>query len=106
MDTLARQRLLAAVGDAGQARIAKGRYAVGGASAFASSIEREYLTRAGAEQVAVASDPVAPFTHAAVFQHAAAREFAEGTWRALIQIKSALSASDSTARSSCEEQTP
>jgi len=106
MDTFARQRLLAAVGDAGQARIASGRYAVGGGSAFASSIEREYLTRAGAEHVAVANNPAAPFTHAAVFQHAAAREFAEGAWRALVQIQSALSASGSTARSPCEDQTP
>jgi hypothetical protein len=106
MDTFARQRLLAAVGDAGQARIASGRYTVGGGSAFASSIEREYLTRAGAEHVAVANDAPAAFTHAAAFQHAAAREFAEGTWRALVQIKSALSASDKAARSSFEEQTP
>lgn len=90
MDSFARQRLLAAVGDAGQARIARGRYAVGGGSAFASGIEREYLTRAGAAQLGVASGPVAPFTHAAAFRHAAARDFAEGTWRALVQIKSAL----------------
>jgi hypothetical protein len=90
MDSFARQRLLAAVGDAGQARIAGGRYAVGGGSAFASSIEREYLTRAGAEQVGVANGPAVPFTHAAAFQHSAARDFAEGTWRALVQLKGAL----------------
>lgn len=106
MDSLSRQRLLAAVGDAGQARIASGRYAVSGSSAFASGIEREYLTRAGAAQVGDASPSVVPFTHAAAFQHAAARDFAEGTWRALDQIKSALSASGSTAARPAEEQTP
>ena len=89
MDLYARQRLLAAVGDAGQQRIALGRYAVQSASAFASGIEREYLTRAGARDFAD-GDTGVTFTHAAIFRDAAARDFAEGSWRALTQLKRAL----------------
>ena len=90
MDVFARQRLLAAVGDAGQERIARGHYVVESASAFASGTEREYLLRAGAREIGAPGGPAAAFAHAAQFRNAAAREFAEGTWRALVQLKSAL----------------
>jgi hypothetical protein len=90
MDPYARQRLLAAVGDAGQERILRGRYCVGSASVFGSRIEREYLTRAGAQQLEPAGGPATAFVHAAAFRHAAARDYAEATWRALTQLKSAL----------------
>ena len=90
MDLYVRQRLLAAVGDAGQERIERARYCVQSASTFASGIEREYLRRAGARHFDGAGEPPAAFPHAEVFRDATAREFAEGTWRALAQLKSAL----------------
>jgi|GEM_PF-5013177 len=90
MDRFARQRLLAAVGDRGQERIARATFVVDGATSLATETEREYLTRAGAERFAPVSAVQAPFAHAAVFRHAAAREFAEGAWRALAQIKTSL----------------
>ena len=88
MDRHARQRLLAAVGDAGQARIASATYVV--ASDAAAEIARDYLTRAGAERFELASQPLEPFVHSGAFRHAAARDFAEGTWRALGQLRLAL----------------
>jgi hypothetical protein len=86
MDRHARQRLLASVGDAGQARIAAATYKV--ASDSAAEVERDYLERAGAERFEAAS--AAPFAHAAAFRYPAARDFAEGAWRALGQLRAAL----------------
>jgi hypothetical protein len=89
MDRYARQRLLAAVGDRGQQRIAAATFVVASASPRAAEVEREYLTRAGAEHFAAA--PASPaFAHAASFSHPAARDFAEGAWRALVQLRSVL----------------
>jgi len=90
MDRFARQRLLAAVGDRGQERIAQATFVVGGAPPLAAETEREYLTRAGAQRFQPASAPRAQFAHAAVFRHSAARDFAEGAWRALAQLKDSL----------------
>jgi hypothetical protein len=90
MDRYARQRLLTAVGDRGQERIAQATFVVDGAQRLAAETEREYLTRAGAQRFAEASAARAPFTHAAVFRHAAARDFAEGAWRALAQLRTSL----------------
>jgi len=92
MDRYARQRLLAAVGDLGQARIARATFVVSSAPPLAVEIEREYLARAGARHFAEAppSESATPFAHAAVFRHAAARDFAHGVWRALSQLKSTL----------------
>ena len=90
MDRYARQRLLAAVGDRGQERIATATFVVDGAQRLAAETEREYLTRAGAQHFVEASAARAPFAHAAVFRHAAAREFAEGAWRALAQLRTSL----------------
>ena len=90
MDRYARQRLLAAVGDRGQERIAQATFVVDDAMRLAAETEREYLTRAGAQRFAHASAAPAPFAHAAVFRHAAAQDFAEGAWRALTQLRTIL----------------
>ena len=91
MDRYARQRLLAAVGDRGQERIAQATFVVAdGAQHSVAATEREYLTRAGAQRFAPPSAARAPFVHAAVFRHAAARDFAEGAWRALAQLRTSL----------------
>jgi hypothetical protein len=52
MDRYARQRLLAALGDSGQERIARTTFVVSSEPSFAAEVEREYLTRAGAQQFA------------------------------------------------------
>ena len=90
MDRYARQRLLAAVGDRGQERIAQAAFVVDDAWSLAAETEREYLTRAGAQRFAPAVAARAPFVHAAVFRHASARDFAEGAWRALAQLRTSL----------------
>ena len=93
MDRFARQRLLAAVGEPGQQRIAAASYTLASGSAAASSVLGEYLRRAGAERFSadVAAAAVPPgFAHAAAFRTPAARDFAEGAWRALVQLKAAL----------------
>jgi len=90
MDPYARQRLLAAVGDRGQERIAARTYVVQSSTAPAAEVERAYLGRAGAVYFAPkAHEPVA-FVHCNAFKHAAARGFAEGAWQALVQLRSAL----------------
>ncbi len=88
MDRHARQRMLEAVGDRGQARIATATFAV--ASDAAAAVARDYLERAGAERFEPPTQALAPFAHAAVFEHAVARDFAEGTWRALEQLRATL----------------
>ena len=89
MDRFARQRLLAAVGEPGQARIVAATYQVGDDANVASQVARQYLERAGAAHFAPPS--AAPtFAHAAELRHPAAREFAEGAWRALDQLRSVL----------------
>ena len=92
MDRYARQRLLAAVGEHGQARIAQATFVVAGATPLAREIEREYLARAGAQHFAEAParGSTSEFVHAQVFRHAAARDFAQGAWRALAQLRSIL----------------
>jgi hypothetical protein len=88
MDRYARQRMLAGVGDRGQAGIAAATFQV--AADAAAAVERDYLERAGAEHFEPLEQPRAPFAHAAHFRHSAARDFAEGTWRALEQLRAAL----------------
>jgi hypothetical protein len=88
-DRFARQRLLAAVGDLGQQRIAAATYVVSGDAEPSALVEREYLVRAGAERLLERETP-ARFTHATVFRHAAARDFAKGAWCALTQLRNAL----------------
>jgi len=90
MDPYARQRLLAAVGDRGQERIAARTYVVQSSAAPAAEVERAYLGRAGAVRFAKKADEPVTFAHGHVFKHARAREFAEGAWQALVQLRSAL----------------
>ena len=92
MDRYARQRLLAAVGERGQERIAQATFVVQSAPPLAAQIERDYLARAGAKHFAErpASAPTTAFAHAAAFRHAFARDFAQGAWHALAQLRSTL----------------
>ena len=90
MDRYARQRLLARVGEQGQQRLAAATYSCASTTAAAAEVARDYLGRAGAVHFASAPAEPGAFTHAAAFRHAAARDFAEGAWRALVQIQSAL----------------
>jgi hypothetical protein len=90
MDRYARQLLLAGVGEQGQARIAAATYSLSSTSAAAAEVARDYLTRAGALHFAAEAERPSAFSHAASFRHAAARDFAEGAWRALVQIQGAL----------------
>lgn len=89
VDRYTRQRRLAEVGDAGQARIAAARFSV--ADAPEAWSEREYLERAGAGSVTtVPGLEVAPFAHAAAFRYTAARRLGAGAWRALEGLRAAL----------------
>jgi hypothetical protein len=90
LDRYVRQRLLAAVGEQGQERIAAATYVAPSGHALAAAIERQYLERAGAQNFATATRAAAPFAHAAAFHTDEARAFAEGAWRALGQLRSAL----------------
>jgi len=90
MDRYARQQKLAAVGDRGQQRIALSTYVARASSAPASEVERAYLVRAGGERFASTNEEGATFAHQAAFKHAAARDFAEGAWCALVQLRDAL----------------
>jgi len=91
-DRYSRQRRLAEVGDAGQARLERAE--IGVAAGTAASIELAYLARAGVRAVLI-SRWQAPetFTHAAHFRHASSRRLAAGSWRALQQIKRILETS-------------
>jgi hypothetical protein len=89
-DRYARQRLLAAVGDVGQARIAAATYVVSSAGSASSEVEREYLTRAGARLLVADGAPPPAFAHAAAFQNEGARDYAAGAWRALTQLRNVL----------------
>jgi len=90
MDRFARQQKLAAVGEPGQQRIARATYIARAGSAWGSEVERAYLARAGGEHFATTTEKAAPFPHQAAFKHPRARDFAEGAWCALVQLKIAL----------------
>jgi hypothetical protein len=89
MDRHARQRQLAGVGDAGQARIAAASFAIAGDASQATLVEREYLVRAGAQRFEPRAAAL-PFAHAAAFRHAESLSLAAGAWRALDQLRSVL----------------
>ena len=93
MDRYVRQRTLATVGDAGQARLAAKSYSLSPGDGVPGSVEQQFLERAGARHFVAAGAPREPFAHAAAFRHQVARDFAEGAWRALDQIKGALAES-------------
>jgi hypothetical protein len=88
-DRHSRQRRLAEIGAAGQARLGQARVVV--PAHEGSDVAREYLLRAGVESVVVEHDPgAAPFPFADAFEFAPSRELAHGSWRALAAIRELL----------------
>jgi hypothetical protein len=90
MDRFVRQRALAAVGDRGQQRLIDASFAIEHEHTVPAATERHYLERAGAQHFRATEGPRPPFAHAAAFHHSMARDFGEGAWRALDQLKRAL----------------
>ncbi len=86
MNRFARQQQLTSVGELGQARIVAATYMVGDDAGVTSLVARQYLERAGALRFEPAGT-TPTFVHAAELRHPAAREFAEGAWRALAQLR-------------------
>lgn len=89
MDRYVRQRRLAEIGDAGQARLLAAAHSVAGTDGALT--ELVYLERAGVR--AVSLDTLAkprPFAHAALFRHASPRAHAAGAWRALRAVTELL----------------
>ena len=89
MDRFVRQKRLAEVGDAGQARLLAASHRVAGRDGALT--ELVYLHRAGFRSVTV--DALAqpePFAHARAFRHAGPRKQAAGAWRALKAISREL----------------
>jgi hypothetical protein len=88
-DRYLRQRRLAEIGDAGQARLLAASHRVAGTDGALT--ELVYLERAGLRAVSI--DTLAeprPFAHAALFRHAVTRRHAAGSWRALRAITELL----------------
>ncbi len=88
-DRYTRQRQLPEVGPAGQERIFALRVQVSGDPA--GSVARQYLLRAGVSQVTVSEAPPGHFAHARFFRYQVAREFADGSHRALDALRTCLS---------------
>jgi molybdopterin/thiamine biosynthesis adenylyltransferase len=89
MDRYVRQRRLAELGEAGQARLLAANHRVAGTDGALT--ELVYLERAGFR--AVSLDALAkprPFAHAALFRHAGTRAHAAGAWRALRAVTELL----------------
>jgi hypothetical protein len=89
VDRFVRQKRLAEVGDAGQARLLAASHVVAGTDGALT--ELVYVHRAGFR--AVSLDALAtprPFAHAAVFRHAGPRQHAAGAWRALLAVRREL----------------
>ena len=89
VDRYTRQRRLAEVGEAGQARLERARAEVRGPEG--ATVELTYLERAGVGSVTVLpkGTPV-PFAHAEWFRFEASRDVGAGAWRALDTIRGAL----------------
>lgn len=88
-DRYSRQRRLAEVGDAGQARIERARAEVFGTDGALTEVS--YLARAGIGSVTVLPNvKPTPFLHASSFRHDATRAFGAGAWRALATLRAAL----------------
>ena len=81
-----RQRRLAEVGDAGQARISAARFSVPAGSA--GWVAAEYLRRAGAE--VESGEERTAFVHASAFRFDACRDVAEGAFLALGKLRATL----------------
>ena len=94
MDPYSRQRQLAEIGDAGQARLLAASHRVAGTDGALT--ELQYLYRAGFRAVAldVLAEP-RPFVHAELFRHDVTRRQAAGTWRALRAVTELLGKTES-----------
>jgi hypothetical protein len=92
-DRYTRQRRLAEVGDAGQARIEEALLIVRGDEA--AMVELAYLHRAGVRHVTILPRAApSSFQHASAFHFAASQRVAAGAWRALCQLRSVLRIGD------------
>ncbi len=88
-DRYSRQRRLAEVGDAGQARIERAQAHVLGTEGALTEVS--YLARAGVGSVTVIPNlEPTPFLHASWFRHDATRAYGAGAWRALATLRGAL----------------
>ena len=95
-DRYSRQRRLASFGAEGQRRLESASFYVG--TGPGASVELSYLCRAGAQRVRIGPMPKQPaFRHANSFEFAAARNFADGAWRASLQIQAAIAELDADA---------
>ena len=89
MDRFIRQKRLAEIGEAGQARLCASSHRVLGSDGALT--ELVYATRAGFGAVTLdARTAPRPFAHAAAFRHAASRQHAAGAWRALRAVTELL----------------
>jgi hypothetical protein len=92
MDPYSRQRRLAELGDAGQARLLAASHRIAGTDGALT--ELQYLVRAGFRAVTIdALAEAPPFVHAELFRHEVTRRQAAGTWRALRAITRLLTTS-------------
>jgi hypothetical protein len=92
-DRYGRQRRLAEMGDAGQARLSASVMEVAGSDG--AILEAEYLHRAGVQRMSlIPGKEPAPFRHEHFFKHPAARRVAAGAWRALTKIRRELGLDD------------
>lgn len=88
-DRYTRQRRLAEVGDAGQARIGAATLEL--SSSDGAMEELAYLCRAGVERVSVSANlEPRPFAHERVFRFAEPRRVAAGAWRTLTELRRVL----------------
>jgi hypothetical protein len=90
-DRYTRQRRLAEVGDAGQARIGAATVEVHGRDG--AIIEAEYLHRAGVVRLSIVPDlEPSRFAHEAHFRFFASRRIGAGAWRALEKLRRLVAA--------------
>jgi hypothetical protein len=87
-DRFTRQRQLPEVGMSGQQRLALARLRV--RNDAAGAVEATYLQRAGTSVQHDSTSAVPEFLHAGEFADPAARQFAEGAWRAVRQVRQVL----------------
>jgi hypothetical protein len=88
-DRFSRQRLLAEVGAAGQAKIAGAQLAL--AAQPGVELEREYLRRAGVGDVSITAELAPePFPFADQFEFATTRVLARAAWSALDHLRNIL----------------
>jgi len=89
-DRYSRQRRLAEIGDAGQARIERATASVRSGDPSAIT-ELSYLIRAGVGAASALPDADAePFVHASLFRFEAPRAVGAGAWRALGKLRRAV----------------